>query len=125
MNKLGPVISAHCREGSFLNIAKYVFKFPKSPPGPGHFVLCFFVLLFVVTVTGPGRHPSLYNPNITQKGFATLSLRWPAGGMMCFMAHPAHLKAYRGSFPKSWGTFLGVPIIGTITYRGLYWGPLI
>ena len=58
MNKLGQVISAHYREGSFLNIAKYVFKFPKSP-GPGHFVLCFFfVLLFVVTVTGPGKDPT-------------------------------------------------------------------
>ena len=56
MNKLGPLISAHYREGSFLNITNYVFKFPKSP-GPGHFVFVFFVLLFVVTVTGPGGDP--------------------------------------------------------------------
>ena len=58
MNKLGQVISAHYREGSFLNIAKYVFKFPKSL-GAGHFVLCFFCAFFVVTVTGAGRDPTL------------------------------------------------------------------
>ena len=28
-------------------------------------------------------------------------------------------------FPKIMGTFLGVPIIRTIVYLGLYWGPLI
>ena len=28
-------------------------------------------------------------------------------------------------FPTIRGTFLGVPIIRTIAYRGLYWGPLI
>ena len=28
-------------------------------------------------------------------------------------------------FPKIWGTFLGVPIIATIVYLGLYWGPPI
>ena len=28
-------------------------------------------------------------------------------------------------FPKIKGTFLGVPIIRTIVYWGLYWGPLI
>ena len=28
-------------------------------------------------------------------------------------------------FPKIRGTFLGVPIIRTIVYWGLYWGPLI
>ena len=28
-------------------------------------------------------------------------------------------------FPKSRGTFLGVPIIRTIVFWGLYWGPLI
>ena len=28
-------------------------------------------------------------------------------------------------FPKIRGTFFGVPIIRTITYWGLYWGPLI
>ena len=28
-------------------------------------------------------------------------------------------------FPKSRGTILGVPIIRTIVFRGLYWGPLI
>ena len=28
-------------------------------------------------------------------------------------------------FPKIGGTILGVPIIRTIVYLGLYWGPLI
>ena len=28
-------------------------------------------------------------------------------------------------FPKIRGTFLGVPIIRTIVYWGLFWGPLI
>ena len=28
-------------------------------------------------------------------------------------------------FPKIRGTFLGVPMIRTIVYWGLYWGPLI
>ena len=28
-------------------------------------------------------------------------------------------------FPKTRGTILGVPIIRTIVYWGLYWGPLI
>ena len=28
-------------------------------------------------------------------------------------------------FPKIRGTILGVPIIRTIVYWGLYWGPLI
>ena len=28
-------------------------------------------------------------------------------------------------FPKSRGTFLGVPIIGIGVYWGLYWGPFI
>ena len=28
-------------------------------------------------------------------------------------------------FPKIRGTFLGVPIIRTLVYRGLYWGPPI
>ena len=28
-------------------------------------------------------------------------------------------------FPKIRGTFLGVPIIRTLIYLGLYWGPLI
>ena len=28
-------------------------------------------------------------------------------------------------FPKIRGTFLGVPIIKTILFGGLYWGPLI
>ena len=28
-------------------------------------------------------------------------------------------------FPKIRGTFLGVPIIRTIVFWGLYWGPLI
>ena len=28
-------------------------------------------------------------------------------------------------FPKIMGTFLGVPIIRTIVFWGLYWGPLI
>ena len=28
-------------------------------------------------------------------------------------------------FPKIRGTFLGVPIIRTIVYWGLYWGPFI
>ena len=28
-------------------------------------------------------------------------------------------------FPKIRGTFLGVPIIKTIEFGGLYWGPLI
>ena len=44
MNKLGPVISAHYREGSFLNIAKYVFKFPKSAWSWPFCVVLFFVL---------------------------------------------------------------------------------
>ena len=30
-----------------------------------------------------------------------------------------------GSFPKMRGTILGVPIIRTIVFWGLYWGPLI
>ena len=30
-----------------------------------------------------------------------------------------------GCFPKIKGTFLGAPIIRTIVYLGLYWGPLI
>ena len=30
-----------------------------------------------------------------------------------------------GGFPKLGGAFLGVPIIRTIVYLGLYWGPLI
>ena len=29
-----------------------------------------------------------------------------------------------GGFPKIWGTFLGVPIIRIVLYRGLCWGPL-
>ena len=28
-------------------------------------------------------------------------------------------------FPKIRGTLMGVPIIGTIVFWGLYWGPLI
>ena len=28
-------------------------------------------------------------------------------------------------FPKIRGAFLGVPIIRTVIYLGLYWGPLI
>ena len=28
-------------------------------------------------------------------------------------------------FPKIWGTILGVPIIRTIVFLGLHWGPLI
>ena len=32
---------------------------------------------------------------------------------------------YLWGFPKIRGTFLGVPIIRTIVFRGLYWGPLI
>ena len=28
-------------------------------------------------------------------------------------------------FPKNRGTFLGVPIIRTIVFLGLYWGPLV
>ena len=58
MNKLGPVISAHYREGSFLNIAKYVFKFPKSP-GPGHFVLCFFCAFVCGDCYRAGEGPKL------------------------------------------------------------------
>ena len=30
-----------------------------------------------------------------------------------------------GGFPKNKGTFLGVPIVSTIIFQGLYWGPLI
>ena len=32
---------------------------------------------------------------------------------------------YIWRFPKTRGTFLGVPIMRTIVYWGLYWGPLI
>ena len=42
MNKLGPVLSAHYREGSFQNIAKYVFKFPKSAWSWPFCVVCVF-----------------------------------------------------------------------------------
>ena len=73
MNKLGPVISAHYREGSFLNIAKYVFKFPKSL-GVGHFVLCFFVLFLVVTVIGAGRDPTYQGPYILLFSYYSLGV---------------------------------------------------
>ena len=33
--------------------------------------------------------------------------------------------SYMGGFPKIWGTLLGVPIVRTIVYWGLYWGSLI
>ena len=43
-----------------------------------------------------------------------------------FGALPARLGTWLyGSFPKFRGTFLGVPIIRTITFLGLYWGPPI
>ena len=39
------------------------------------------------------------------------------------------LRLYRGlqglGFPKIRGTFLGVPIIRTVVFWGLYWGPPI
>ena len=63
MNKLGPVISENYREGSFLNIAKYVFKFPKSP-GPGHFVLCFFCAFVCVDCYRAGEGPK---PKVTSR----------------------------------------------------------
>ena len=35
------------------------------------------------------------------------------------------LQSEKWGFPKIRGTILGVPIIGTIVFWGLYWGPLI
>ena len=35
------------------------------------------------------------------------------------------VEPYTWGFPKIRGTILGVPIIRTIVYWGLYWGPLI
>ena len=35
------------------------------------------------------------------------------------------LESPMWGFPKIRGTFLGVPIIRTIVFWGLYWGPLI
>ena len=34
-------------------------------------------------------------------------------------------EMFIGGFPKIRGTILGVPIIRTIVFWGLYWGPLI
>ena len=34
-------------------------------------------------------------------------------------------SSYKWGFPKIRGTILGVPIIRTIVFWGLYWGPLI
>ena len=39
--------------------------------------------------------------------------QWKLGSMEVYR--------YEG-FPKIWGTFLGVPVIRTIVYSGLYWG---
>ena len=35
------------------------------------------------------------------------------------------LQSKTWRFPKIRGTFLGIPIIRTIVFWGLYWGPLI
>ena len=48
------------------------------------------------------------------------------GGETCGAHHKEVLGWYRYmGFPKVRGTFLGVPIIRTIMFWGLYWGPLI
>ena len=52
-----------------------------------------------------------------------LGSTWPAfTGLVAVAAAPA--LAMWG-FPKIRGTLLGVPIIRTIVFWGLYWGPLI
>ena len=38
---------------------------------------------------------------------------------------PLQLRKDTWGFPKIRGTFLGVPIIRSIVFWGLYWGPLI
>ena len=40
-------------------------------------------------------------------------------------AAPRCLFLLYGGFPRIIGTFLGAPIIRTIVFWGLYWGPLI
>ena len=49
-----------------------------------------------------------------------------AGALAVLMmdALPPQL-AHVWGFPKIRGTYLGVPIIRTIVFWGLYWGPLI
>ena len=48
--------------------------------------------------------------------------RWLLPGLA---TEPLVLREPTWGFPKIRGTILGVPIIRTIVFRGLYWGPLI
>ena len=38
---------------------------------------------------------------------------------------PSPLQTTKWEFPKIRGTLLGVPIIRTLVFWGLYWGPLL
>ena len=45
--------------------------------------------------------------------------------MLSCLCWSLRLKSLKWGFPKIRGTILGVPIIRTIVFWGLYWGPLI